>query len=41
MFSFPYLGDISKNVGMKCEIVFRDVEMSLKKNVADQGARVS
>ena len=26
---------------MKCEIVFRDVKMSLKKNVADQCARVS
>ena len=41
MISLSYLCNVSKDVGVKCEIVFGDVKMSLKKNVANQGARVS
>ena len=41
MISLSYLCNVSKDVGMECEIVFRDVQMSLKKNVANQGARIS
>jgi hypothetical protein len=36
-----YLRDVSKDVGVKCKIVFRDVEVALEQDITDQRAGVS
>lgn len=41
MWGLTYLGDISKHVRVKSEVVFSDVKMALEQDVTNKGARVS